>query len=104
MKRCSKCGATKPLEDFHRETKGKDGRAAACRDCKNAARTRDYRTCPDCGWTTSPDAPNHRRSLSIHATHCTGVLNESPGVLRGGRWALGPRMVRVWVPDEKETA
>lgn len=56
--------------------------------------------CPDCGWTTSPDAANPRRSLSIHASHCTGVLHDSPNVLRGGRWVPRKNGVRVWVPND----
>lgn len=114
MKTCTKCGATKPLDAFSRAANGKHGREAACRDCRNALRRRGATkpkpsgptplACPDCGWTTHPDAPNPTHSLAIHASQCTGVRQDSPTVLRNGRWVLGPRMVRVWVPDEKETA
>lgn len=56
--------------------------------------------CPDCGWTTSPDAPNPRRSLEIHAAHCRREQHESPAVLRDGRWLPGRHGIRVWVPRE----
>ena len=59
--------------------------------------------CPDCGWTTSPDAAYPRRSLGSHIAKAHGdyLIDDSPNVLRGGRWAPGPRGVRVWVPDER---
>lgn len=57
--------------------------------------------CPDCGWATNPDAKSPRRSLSIHATHCTGVLNESPGVLRNGAW-VARGGIRVWEPTTRK--
>jgi hypothetical protein len=42
VKRCRSCGATKPLEDFHRSPVSKDGRAARCKSCRNAE-ARSYR-------------------------------------------------------------
>lgn len=33
MKRCSKCGETKPLSEFHQRKKSKDGRQAVCKVC-----------------------------------------------------------------------
>ncbi len=35
---CSKCEESKPIEEFHKDTKGKDGRAARCKTCKNGSR------------------------------------------------------------------
>lgn len=35
MKRCSKCGEVKPLDEFHRNKRNKrDGRQSRCRDCQ----------------------------------------------------------------------
>lgn len=33
MKRCSCCGETKPLEDFHRDSGSRDGLYAYCKRC-----------------------------------------------------------------------
>ena len=42
MKKCSKCGATKPESGFHRERGGANGLRADCRDCRNkSVRDRD---------------------------------------------------------------
>lgn len=35
-KRCLKCGRTKPLEDFHKNNKSKDGFCYYCKLCRNA--------------------------------------------------------------------
>lgn len=34
MKRCSKCGVTKPFGDFHRRRQSNDGASAICKSCK----------------------------------------------------------------------
>lgn len=33
---CTKCGAEKPLEGFHRQAAGKHGRFPSCKECVNA--------------------------------------------------------------------
>ena len=38
MKRCNKCGATKPVEDFYRAAGTRDGRRGDCIRCFSAAR------------------------------------------------------------------
>lgn len=35
LKRCSKCGEEKPLDEFYRVKTNKDGRAGACKLCRN---------------------------------------------------------------------
>jgi 5-methylcytosine-specific restriction endonuclease McrA len=35
-KTCTKCGETKPLEEFHRESRGRYGRRSRCKVCVNA--------------------------------------------------------------------
>lgn len=37
QKTCSECGESKPLDEFYRHGRGKDGRISRCRDCKGAA-------------------------------------------------------------------
>ena len=39
-KTCSKCGETKPLTEFHKQTGSKDGHRGHCKECQQAA----YRT------------------------------------------------------------
>lgn len=36
MKRCTACGQEKPLSEFYRESRVKDGRTARCKDCGRA--------------------------------------------------------------------
>ena len=52
-KKCTKCGETKLLEEFHKNETTKDGRINKCRQCSNESyRNREYElTCqnPDCG-------------------------------------------------------
>lgn len=43
MKVCTKCGEEKPLEEFHVDRRGKDGRQAQCKPCKLAAGRTSYR-------------------------------------------------------------
>lgn len=37
-RRCSQCGAVKPIDRFKPDYKGRGGRRAQCRDCENARR------------------------------------------------------------------
>ena len=36
MKRCARCGEVKPLEEFNRSTRNRDGRHGYCRECQKA--------------------------------------------------------------------
>ena len=42
MKTCTKCGETKPLDDFHRYRSGAGGRRARCRECVAEDKRRHY--------------------------------------------------------------
>jgi hypothetical protein len=42
MKRCKHCGAEKPLDDFYRDRKARDGRRPECAACNLAARRAKY--------------------------------------------------------------
>ena len=42
MKTCTKCGETKPLDDFHRDRSKADGRRPDCRECALEHRRRYY--------------------------------------------------------------
>jgi hypothetical protein len=57
-KRCSKCGAIKPLSEFHRLVTRPDGRRSECADCARERARRSYKprdtglrriTCRRCG-------------------------------------------------------
>lgn len=42
MKRCTKCGTEKSLDDFYRDPAGRDGRRADCIECVKACRKARY--------------------------------------------------------------
>jgi hypothetical protein len=42
MKRCKKCGAVKPLDEFYAATGNRDGRRGECKECSLAQRKRWY--------------------------------------------------------------
>jgi DNA-directed RNA polymerase subunit RPC12/RpoP len=44
MKRCSKCGEVKPLEDFHVKRIAEDGRQVKCKDCSRVIAKERYAT------------------------------------------------------------
>lgn len=44
MKTCTKCGETKPLDEYHRNNRNKDGRNTRCKPCANADRAARYAT------------------------------------------------------------
>ena len=46
MKRCKHCGETKPLADFYRDAKAKDGCRPECKTCNLALRARKYAADP----------------------------------------------------------
>jgi hypothetical protein len=35
VRTCSRCGLTKPLEEFHRQATSPDGRNSVCRECRS---------------------------------------------------------------------
>lgn len=39
-KSCTKCGVPKPLTDFHRDPRNRDGRQGQCKTCRNAVSVR----------------------------------------------------------------
>ena len=46
MKTCSKCKEVKPLDEFHKQKKAKDGRQSECGACANE-RMKEYRARPE---------------------------------------------------------
>lgn len=43
MKKCSKCGVVKPLEEFNKKKRSKDGRREQCRICQRSEGKKYYR-------------------------------------------------------------
>lgn len=88
MKTCTKCGETKPINDFHRDKRKADGRRYRCKECENAwqldfqrrhrAETGQYyshhytyeRTCEVCGKTW----PAKSKKARYCSTACTNTL------------------------------
>lgn len=42
MKTCTKCGAEKPLDEFRKQVKAKDGHQSACKECQSKRDRADY--------------------------------------------------------------
>ena len=105
-KTCTMCGATKPLTDFYRDSKGAQGRRAICAECARAcdkARPSRSRRQPV---TTSAETCNHPRCTRPAAITSSGLCGphhavlsadrESPLALTGGTWVAGVGGVRRW--------
>ena len=45
-KTCTKCGTTKPLTEFHKQSSGKHGRRSACATCINTQKKSSYQCKP----------------------------------------------------------
>lgn len=61
MKRCAKCGEEKPLDQFHRQPSGPQGRHSYCKACAN----RLQRECRK----RKPYPPEKRRELNYKARY-----------------------------------
>ena len=47
VKKCSRCGKVKPVEEFHYQKKAEGKRCAMCRDCKNEKSRANYWAHPE---------------------------------------------------------
>jgi len=45
LKRCSKCGEEKPVSEFYRDARARDGLKSRCKECYDAARRPDGQAC-----------------------------------------------------------
>ena len=71
-KTCTKCGATKPLSDFHRDRTKPDGHRARCKACFLAAQAARRRRLATSGPTIARNekwCPSCRRTLPADAFH-----------------------------------
>ena len=63
-KQCKKCNEVKPLNDFYKDAKAKDGKISACKVCKNLARVIYKKNNPDKVKESSNKYYNkHRKSI-----------------------------------------
>jgi hypothetical protein len=100
-RRCKKCGAEKPLEDFHRQTGTKDGLRSQCKACQKVTRgprkvrpatysRPTERRCPRCR-ASKPAAAFYNNAaradgLSIYCRLCTTQM----------RPTIEPEQSRAW--------
>jgi len=73
MKYCSGCGQTKPLDEFSRDRRHKDGLYFRCRECKNEAQR------------TRPGRRTYQQSPLGRAAQARYRAKRAAGVLEGGR-------------------
>lgn len=74
MKACTKCGEVKPLEDFHKEKKQRDGRTSRCKVCYNADCRKRYHKNESQSW-----AYQLRKKYGIGPDDYSRMLEEQGG-------------------------
>lgn len=87
VKKCPKCGRTKDLSEFHRESRARDGRQTNCKECANttlklwqrknrlparrAFRTETEKQCSRCGrWKPFDQFNKNRAEKDGHQSMC----------------------------------
>lgn len=84
MKKCSKCKEEKPLTQFYRQTRSKDGYRAACKTCCRYTRKKDHpvsvehKRCRRCDTVKTAERfyEEGRKpdGLSSYCRYCTSVM------------------------------
>lgn len=96
MKRCRRCGETKPYEAFYSHKGGRGGVDSLCKDCKRSQNVAFYWSNRDAErerikrWkTTSPDAwALSKRKNNLKRRGVTPEMYEAMLVAQGGRCAV----------------
>lgn len=83
-KRCGRCGEVKPLDQFHRNRRNKDGTNNRCRPCAIAA-TKEWRQ-------AHPDIKSHRRTETLALYGLTPEEYAARLEAQDGRCALCRRL------------
>lgn len=65
MKQCTKCGAIKPLTDFHKRPETKDGRRTDCKECSSKRRAEQ--------WAALPEEVRKQRNAKIRLKYNYGI-------------------------------
>jgi hypothetical protein len=71
MKRCPKCSAIKPLEEFHKNSRSKDGRAGYCSKCAIEYNKQRHKA------TYNHKLPKKVKNEKIHCRKCEKYLDKS---------------------------
>lgn len=83
MKDCRTCQGTKPLDEFHRNCKARDGRLNHCKECVREANRARWRKRPR--WATS----EHRRAAHLRLTYGMTVEEyDAMAASQSGRCAI----------------
>ncbi|AYN59130.1 endonuclease VII [Arthrobacter phage Yang] len=104
MKLCSKCRSYKPLEDFSRNKKAKDGRQSWCRECVRASRPARATTfvCADCGGTFPRTAA--RGGIPTRCEPCKELHGRAYRREYQRQYFVEKVPRHGWTPDEKRAA
>lgn len=84
MKKCSKCGVTKPLTSFHANKRAKDGKQSCCAEC-NTARVKAWQAAnPErfkASWDTSEVKMRQRaRKYGLTADELRALIAEHDNI------------------------
>lgn len=83
MKKCNRCGETKPPSDFRKRTKSKDGLQAWCRQCAQERHTKYYADNKD-KWSLNEEKMRvkaRKYILELFKTGCVDCGTVDPRVL-----------------------
>jgi hypothetical protein len=100
VKTCSRCGGTKPLDQFHRFANARDGRRTECKECAKARTRAAYdkirhqydtglvqATCRECG-----TAFEYMKTTGSRRIYCSNTCKYRGGdALKRARAAVSPR-------------
>lgn len=96
VKRCARCGATKPLGEFHRQPRGPQGRHSWCKPCANKRAAESHKRTAH---------PAQRRRWSLHTRYRLTVAQfDAMLAAQGGLCAIcGGAMKRPCVDHDHAT-
>tara|TARA_R110000787_G_scaffold45145_2_gene110125 strand:+ start:141 stop:704 length:564 start_codon:yes stop_codon:yes gene_type:complete len=97
MKTCTKCGESKPLEDFYKAKLGKDGVEASCKDCVSVCKAAYYAANKEKlkARSASYEAANKDRHNATNARWY--AVNKNRKYLTNAAWAkANPEKTKLW--------
>jgi hypothetical protein len=68
MKKCTKCGVEKPLEDFHKRPETRDGRRTDCKECNQKMKADK--------WAALPEEVRKERNVKTRLRYQYGMTPE----------------------------